>query len=132
MADYQKMQENIALICERVSMGERMAMLAEETAELADAARLLRESITESRRKGRKFTFGREASEEVAEDWKQGEPNGLETGAGGWNFKSFRRTAAFDVERHTAAVAACGRCAQNGAEAGTMGEAAERRDRRWE
>lgn len=84
MADYQKMQENIALICERVSMGERMAMLAEET------------------------------------------------GAGGWNFKSFRRTAAFDVERHTAAAAACGRCAQNGAEAGTMGEAAERRDRRWE
>lgn len=68
MADYQKMQENIALICERVSMGERMAMLAEETAELADAARLLRESITESRRKGRKFTFGREASEEVAEE----------------------------------------------------------------
>lgn len=68
MADYQKMQENIALICERVSMGERMAMLAEETAELADAARLLRESITESRRKGRKFTFGREASEEVEEE----------------------------------------------------------------
>ena len=49
-------------------MGERMAMLAEETAELADAARLLRESITESRRKGRKFTFGREANEEVAEE----------------------------------------------------------------
>ena len=68
MADYQKMQENIALICERVSMGERMAMLAEETAELADAARLLRESITESRRNGRKFTFGRYASENVAEE----------------------------------------------------------------
>lgn len=68
MADYKKMQENIKLICERVSMGERMAMLAEETAELADAARLLRESITESRRKGRKFTFGREANEEVAEE----------------------------------------------------------------
>ena len=67
-----------------------------------------------------------------AEDWKQGEPNGLETGAGGWNFKSFRRTAAFDVERHTAAVAACGRCAQNGAEAGQMGDAAERRDGGWE
>ena len=68
MADYQKMRENIKLICERVSVGERMAMLAEETAELADAAQLLRESITESRRKGRKSTFGREASEEVAEE----------------------------------------------------------------
>ena len=68
MEDYKKMRENIKLICERVSMGERMAMLAEETAELADAARLLLESITESRRKGRKFTFGREASEEVAEE----------------------------------------------------------------
>ena len=55
MADYKKMQENIKLICERVSMGERMAMLAEETAELADAAQLLLESITESRRRGRKF-----------------------------------------------------------------------------
>lgn len=65
MTDYKKMRENIKLICERVSMGERMAMLAEETAELADAARLLLESITESRRKGRKFTCGREASEEV-------------------------------------------------------------------
>lgn len=61
MADYQKMQENIALICERVSMGERMAMLAEETAELADAARLLRESITESRRKGRSPLAERQA-----------------------------------------------------------------------
>lgn len=68
MADYKKMQENIKLICDRVSMGERMAMLAEETDELADAARLLLESITESRRKGRKFSFGREASEEVAEE----------------------------------------------------------------
>ena len=68
MADYKKMQENIKLICERVSMGERMAMLAEETAELADAARLLLESITESRRKGRKCTFGREASEDVEEE----------------------------------------------------------------
>ena len=37
MADYKKMQENIKLICDRVSMGERMAMLAEETDELADA-----------------------------------------------------------------------------------------------
>lgn len=68
MADYKKMQENIKLICERVSMGERMAMLAEETAELADAARLLLESITESRRKGRKCTFGRVASEDVEEE----------------------------------------------------------------
>ena len=68
MADYKKMQENIKLICERVSMGERMAMLAEETAELADAARLLLESITESRRKGRKCTFGRESSEDVEEE----------------------------------------------------------------
>lgn len=68
MADYQKMRENIKLICERVSMGERMAMLAEETAELADAAQLLLESITESRRKGRKFACGRYASEEVAEE----------------------------------------------------------------
>ena len=68
MADYKKMRENIKLICERVSMGERMAMLAEETAELADAAQLLLESITESRRKGRKFACGREASEEVAEE----------------------------------------------------------------
>ncbi len=68
MADYKKMQENIKLICDRVSMGERMAMLAEETDELADAARLLLESITESRRKGRKFSCGRYASEEVAEE----------------------------------------------------------------
>ena len=68
MADYKKMRENIKLICERVSMGERMAMLAEETAELADAAQLLLESITESRRKGRKFACGRYASEEVAEE----------------------------------------------------------------
>lgn len=68
MADYQKMRENIKLICERVSMGERMAMLAEETAELADAAQLLLESITESRRKGRKFACGRYASEEVEEE----------------------------------------------------------------
>ena len=68
MADYKKIQENIKLICERVSMGERMAMLAEETAELADAAWLLLESITESRRKGRKFACGRYASEEVAEE----------------------------------------------------------------
>lgn len=68
MADYQKMQENIKLICERVSMGERMAMLAEETAELADAAQLLLESITESRRRGRKFACGRYASEEVEEE----------------------------------------------------------------
>lgn len=68
MADYKKTRENIKLISERVSAGERMAMLAEETAELADAAQLLLESITESRRKGRKFTFGREASEEVAEE----------------------------------------------------------------
>lgn len=68
MEDYQKMRENIKLICERVSMGERMAMLAEETAELADAAQLLLESITESRRKGRKFACGRYASEEVAEE----------------------------------------------------------------
>lgn len=68
MADYQKMRENIKLICERVSMGERMAMLAEETAELADAAQLLLESITESRRKGRKCTFGREAREAVEEE----------------------------------------------------------------
>lgn len=68
MADYKKMQENIKLICERVSVGERMAMLAEETAELADAAQLLLESITESRRKGRKFACGRYASEEVAEE----------------------------------------------------------------
>lgn len=68
MADYKKMQENIKLICERVSMGERMAMLAEETAELADAAQLLLESITESRRKGRKFACGRYASEEVEEE----------------------------------------------------------------
>lgn len=68
MADYKKMQENIKLICERVSMGERMAMLAEETAELADAAQLLLESITESRRRGRKFACGRYASEEVEEE----------------------------------------------------------------
>lgn len=68
MADYKKMQENIKLICERVSMGERMAMLAEETSELADAAQLLLESITESRRRGRKFACGRYASEEVAEE----------------------------------------------------------------
>ncbi len=68
MADYKKMQENIALISERVSIGERMAMLAEETAELADAALLLLWSMTESRRKGRKFSCGREASEEVAEE----------------------------------------------------------------
>lgn len=68
MTDYKKMRENIKLICERVSMGERMAMLAEETAELADAARLLLESITESRRRGRKFACGRYASEEVEEE----------------------------------------------------------------
>lgn len=68
MADYKKMQENIKLICERVSMGERMAMLAEETAELADAAQQLLESITESRRRGRKFACGRYASEEVEEE----------------------------------------------------------------
>lgn len=68
MADYKKMQENIKLICERVSVGERMAMLAEETAELADAAQLLLESITESRRRGRKFACGRYASEEVEEE----------------------------------------------------------------
>lgn len=68
MADYQKMRENIKLICERVSVGERMAMLAEETAELADAAQLLLESITESRRRGRKFACGRYASEEVEEE----------------------------------------------------------------
>lgn len=68
MADYKKMQENIKLICERVSMGERMAMLAEETDELADAAQLLLESITESRRRGRKFACGRYASEEVEEE----------------------------------------------------------------
>lgn len=49
-------------------MGERMAMLAEETAELADAAQLLLESITESRRRGRKFACGRYASEEVGEE----------------------------------------------------------------
>lgn len=68
MADYKKMQENIMLIYERVSMGERMAMLAEETAELADAAWLLLESITQSRRKGQKCTFGRVASEDVEEE----------------------------------------------------------------
>lgn len=68
MADYKKMQENIKLICDRVSMGERMAMLAEETDELADAAQLLLESITESRRRGRKFACGRYASEEVEEE----------------------------------------------------------------
>ena len=68
MADYKKMQENIKLICERVSMGARMAMLAEKTAELADAAQLLLESITESRRRGRKFACGRYASEEVEEE----------------------------------------------------------------
>lgn len=68
MADYKKMQENIKLICERVSMGERMAMLAEETAELADAAQLLLESITESRRRGRKCTFGRMAREDAEEE----------------------------------------------------------------
>ena len=45
MADYQKMRENIKLICERVSVGERMAMLAEETAELADAAQLLHDRV---------------------------------------------------------------------------------------
>lgn len=68
MTDTKKMRENIKLICERVSMGERMAMLAEETAELADAAQLLLESITESRRRGRKFACGRYASEEVEEE----------------------------------------------------------------
>ena len=68
MEDYEKMRENIKLICERVSMGERMAMLAEETDELADAAQLLLESITQSRRKGRKYTFGRVAREAVEEE----------------------------------------------------------------
>ena len=68
MEKYKKMQENIKLICEKVSMGERMAMLAEETDELADAARLLLGSITESRRKGRSYSYGRYASEDVAEE----------------------------------------------------------------
>lgn len=68
MADYQKMQENIALICERVSMGERMAMLAEETAELADAAQVLLESITESRRGGRRWVFAEYAKEDLLEE----------------------------------------------------------------
>lgn len=35
-------------------------------------------------------------------------------------------------ERHPAAVAACGNWVQNGAEAGQMGNAAERRDGGWE
>ena len=68
MADYKEMQENIKLICERVSLGETMAILAEETAELADAAQLLLESMTESRRKGRSYSYGRYASEDVAEE----------------------------------------------------------------
>lgn len=84
MADYKKMQENIKLICERVSMGERMAMLAEET------------------------------------------------GAGGGVFERVRRRSACGDERHPAAVAACGNWVQNGAEAGQMGNAAERRDGEWE
>lgn len=68
MADYKKMQENIKLICERVSMGERMAMLAEETAELADAAQVLLESITESRRGGRRWVFAEYAKEDLLEE----------------------------------------------------------------
>lgn len=68
MADYKKMQENIKLICERVSMGERMAMLAEETAELADAAQVLLESITESRRGGRHWVFAGYAREDLLEE----------------------------------------------------------------
>lgn len=68
MKDYQKMRENIKLICERVSMGERMAMLAEETAELADAAQVLLESITESRRGGRRWVFAEYAKEDLLEE----------------------------------------------------------------
>lgn len=68
MADYKKMRENIKLICERVSMGERMAMLAEETAELADAAQVLLESITESRRGGRRWVFAEYAKEDLLEE----------------------------------------------------------------
>lgn len=71
MADYKKMQENIKLICERVSMGERMAMLAEETAELADAAQLLLESITESRRRGRKFACGSGSLRALCAKWSR-------------------------------------------------------------
>ena len=68
MKDYQKMRENIKLICERVSVGERMAMLAEETAELADAAQVLLESITESRRGGRRWVFAEYAKEDLLEE----------------------------------------------------------------
>ena len=68
MEDYKKMRENIKLICEMVSVGERMAMLAEETAELADAAQLLLESITESRRGGRRWVFAEYAKEDLLEE----------------------------------------------------------------
>lgn len=68
MKDIEKFRENIIQIRAHVSERERMAVLAEEAAELADAAQLLLESITESRRRGRKFACGRYASEEVEEE----------------------------------------------------------------
>lgn len=57
MKDIKKFRENIIQIRAHVSERERMAVLAEEAAELADSAQVLLESITESRRGGRHWVF---------------------------------------------------------------------------
>ena len=64
MKDIKKFRENIIQIRAHVSERERMAVLAEEAAELADSAQVLLESITESRRGGRRWVFAEYARDD--------------------------------------------------------------------
>lgn len=68
MKDIKKFRENIIQIRAHVSERERMAVLAEEAAELADVAGVLLESITESRRGGRRWVFAGYAREDLLEE----------------------------------------------------------------
>lgn len=68
MKDIKKFRENIIQIRAHVSERERMAVLAEEAAELADSAQVLLESITESRRGGRHWVFAGYAREDLLEE----------------------------------------------------------------
>lgn len=68
MKDIKKFRENIIQIRAHVSERERMAVLAEEAAELADAAGVLLESITESRRGGRRWVSAGYAREDMLEE----------------------------------------------------------------
>ena len=68
MKDIKKFRENIIQIRAHVSERERMAVLAEEAAELADSAQVLLESITESRRGGRRWVFAEYAREDLLEE----------------------------------------------------------------